>query len=151
MWWCPDGAKVKQDTWSLELGVTQSLHVLVVCPVSVAGHAETRQAYITSVWDLCNTFLYEQKNKANQPVVFVKCHHLKRTTKADFTETQLLLGSSSKMPSTRKNNMEVRVLSPPLTGCVKMSVSEGKRWRIQWYILLNCLMFQTFVNNWEWK
>ena len=45
------------------------------CAVSMAGH----EAHATSVWELCNTFMYERKNKANQPTVFVKCCHLKTT------------------------------------------------------------------------
>lgn len=121
--------------------------------VSMARHPETAQARTASVWEPCNTLLPSLKNKANRPVVFVKCQHLKRTTKTDFSEIHNVLEVAVRCP--RKKALrwkgETRGFSPLslyFAGCVgKCQLFEGKTWRVQLCILSDCLMFQNFVRS----
>ena len=96
--WRPDGAKGKQDVQSLELGATQALHVLMhvqsAWPATRKPNRHTWPVFENSATYFC----LSRKNKANRPVVFAKCQHLKRTTKTDFSEIRNVLEAAGRCP-----------------------------------------------------
>ena len=103
------------------------------CAVSMAGHRAARQAHAANVWELCNTFLYEQKSKANQPVAFVKCHHLKRTTKisANLKVLAAAVRFGRKSPLIERKVWRLESCLLHALGVWKCQVFKGKRWRIK--------------------
>lgn len=92
------------------------------------------------------------QKQANLPVVFVKCHHLKRTTKISVILKVLAVAErfSRKNPLLERRIWRLESCLLHALGVWKWQIFEGERWRIKWYILLRCLIFQSFVTSWEW-
>ena len=107
------------------------------CAVPMAGYG----AHATSVWELCNTFMYERKNKANQPAVFVKCCHLK-TTKISVNLKVLAVavrfGRKSPLLEIRIWRLESCLLHA--LGVWKCQIFEGEKMK-------NKMMYSALLSN----
>lgn len=125
--WCPDGAKVKQD------GCHSISPRAGTRAVSMAGHLETRQAHAARVWENSATyFCLSQKIKQTDQWYLLNCQHLKRTTKADFSEIhnvpEVAVRCPRKSPFLEGRNLRFQPSLHLLHWvCVKMSNLWGEK------------------------